>query len=82
MVAAAGREVLKEEGVIELQPAMVGEDFSFYQQQAPGAFIFVGIGNPEKGLVYPHHHPKFDMDEEGLRIGMEVMARTAVKLLR
>lgn len=82
MVAAAGREVLQEEGVIELQPAMVGEDFSFYQQQAPGAFIFVGIGNPDKGLVYPHHHPKFDMDEEGLRIGMEVMARTAVKLLK
>lgn len=82
LVAEAGKELLGEAGVIELQPAMVGEDFSFYQQQAPGAFIFVGIGNADKGLVYPHHHPKFDMDEEGLRIGMEVMARTAVNLLK
>lgn len=81
-VAEAGKEVLSEKGVIELQPAMVGEDFSFYQQQAPGSFIFVGIGNADKGVVYPHHHPKFDMDEEGLKIGMEVMARTAVKLLK
>ncbi|MDF2929811.1 MAG: hypothetical protein K0Q75_2049, partial [Anaerospora sp.] len=32
--------------------------------------------------VYPHHHPKFDMDEDGLKIGMEVMAQTVVKLLK
>lgn len=82
LVAEAGKEILGEAGVIELQPAMVGEDFSFYQQQAPGSFIFVGIGNEDKGLVYPHHHPKFDMDEDGLKIGMEVMAQTVVKLLK
>jgi len=82
LVAEAGKEILGKAGVIELQPAMVGEDFSFYQQQAPGSFIFVGIGNEDKGLVYPHHHPKFDMDEDGLKIGMEVMAQTVVKLLK
>lgn len=81
VVAEVGVAVLGEKGVVELKPAMVGEDFSFYQQLAPSAFIFTGIGNVEKGFVYPHHHPRFDMDEEALRIGVEVMSRTAVKLL-
>ncbi|MGL5514126.1 MAG: amidohydrolase, partial [Sporomusa sp.] len=57
------------------------EDFSYYQQLVPGSFMFIGIGNKAKGIVYPHHHPKFDMDEQGLVYGVEVMANTACKLL-
>ncbi|KIL77410.1 N-acetyl-L,L-diaminopimelate deacetylase [Bacillus badius] len=45
-----------------IDPVMGGEDFSFYLQERPGAFIFVGIGG-EKSR-YPHHHPRFDLDEE------------------
>ncbi|AOV08004.1 M20 metallopeptidase family protein [Sporosarcina ureilytica] len=41
---------------------MAAEDFSFYLNERPGAFIFVGM-NGEKSQ-YPHHHPKFDLDEE------------------
>lgn len=49
--------------VFELvDPVMGGEDFSYYLQNKPGAFIFVGMGG-EKSM-YPHHHPKFDIDEE------------------
>jgi amidohydrolase len=81
VVAAAGNKVLGESQVIELSPAMGGEDFSYYQQQVPGCFMFIGIGNKEKGIVYPHHHPKFDMDEKALSYGIEVMACAAVSLL-
>ncbi|SDF14898.1 M20 metallopeptidase family protein [Sporolituus thermophilus] len=81
VVAAVGREVLGGDKVLEVNPAMVGEDFSYYQQQAPGCFMFVGVGNKEKGIVYPHHHPKFDIDERGLGYGVEIMARTALRLL-
>ncbi|WP_425415434.1 M20/M25/M40 family metallo-hydrolase [Peribacillus loiseleuriae] len=45
-----------------IDPVMGGEDFSYYLQNKPGAFIFVGMGG-EKSM-YPHHHPKFDIDEE------------------
>jgi len=79
--AEVGAEVLGNQGVTQIQPSMGGEDFSYFQEKVPGAFIFVGIGNPEKGIVYPHHHPKFDMDEKALANGVEVMARTALKLL-
>ncbi|MCS7099062.1 MAG: M20 family metallopeptidase [Sulfolobales archaeon] len=50
----------------EAPMSMGAEDFSFYLQKAPGTFIILGIRNEGKGIVYPHHHPKFDVDEEVL----------------
>ncbi|PAQ15600.1 N-acyl-L-amino acid amidohydrolase [Bacillaceae bacterium SAOS 7] len=51
------------EEVFELiEPVMGGEDFSYYLQQKPGAFIFVGMGGEKS--AYPHHHPRFDIDED------------------
>lgn len=82
VVAAAGKAVLGESQVVELSPAMVGEDFAYYQQQVPGCFMFIGIGNKAKGITYPHHHPKFDMDERALAHGVEVMVNSALSLLK
>jgi amidohydrolase len=49
--------------VFELvDPVMGAEDFSYYLLKKPGAFIFVGMSG-EKSM-YPHHHPKFDIDED------------------
>lgn len=82
VVAAAGARVLGKEAVLELAPAMVGEDFSYYQQQVPGCFMFIGIGNKDKGITYPHHHPKFNMDESALSHGVEIMVTSALQLLK
>ncbi|AMQ18100.1 M20 metallopeptidase family protein [Thermococcus peptonophilus] len=59
----------------EVKPTMGAEDFAFYLQKVPGAFLALGIRNEEKGIIYPHHHPKFDVDEDVLYIGtaMEVV---------
>lgn len=81
VVAAAARETVGTDRVQEVKPVMVGEDFSVYQQFVPGAFFLVGAGNPAKGAGYPHHHPKFDIDEEALSYGCETMVRAALKLL-
>ncbi|MEK8131928.1 amidohydrolase [Paenibacillus filicis] len=45
---------------------MAGEDYAYYLEKVPGCFMFVGAGHPEKGIVYPHHHPKFDIDETSM----------------
>ena len=82
VVAKAGEAVLGKDAVIELSPAMVGEDFSFYQQQVPGCFMFIGVGNKDKGIVYPHHHPKFDMDEMAFSYGVEIMVVSALNLVK
>lgn len=60
---------------------MAGEDFADYLDLAPGAFAFVGISNPTKMVTFPHHHPRFTIDEEALAIGTELHVRTALKLL-
>ncbi|WP_282941701.1 amidohydrolase [Paenibacillus sp. RC67] len=54
-------------GEYETSPLiMAGEDFAYYLHQRKGCFMFVGAGNPELGIVYPHHHPKFDIDESAM----------------
>ncbi|EGO65374.1 M20 metallopeptidase family protein [Acetonema longum] len=80
VIAQAGEQALGRDGVIEIVPVLGGEDFSFYLGKAPGAFMFVGAGNPEKGIVYPQHHPKFDIDETALPGGVEVLLRATLTL--
>jgi amidohydrolase len=60
---------------------MGGEDFSSFLARVPGVFIAVGSRNEGKGLVHEHHHPRFDVDEESLRIGAEILLRTALNYL-
>jgi amidohydrolase len=51
-------------------------------RRAPGCFFFVGSRNPEKGLVWGHHHARFDVDEDALAVGIETMTRTVLRVLR
>ncbi len=60
---------------------MAGEDFSEFTIGIPSTFYFVGVGNKKKETNYPHHHPKFNIDEEALIIGTEMHIRTALKYL-
>ncbi len=81
-VTAAGQETLGAAGVVTAKPVLAAEDFGYYLEQVPGAYLFIGAGNPAAGIVYPHHHPKFDMDEQALVYGMEILARAALNILR
>jgi len=56
---------------------MAGEDVALFLERIPGTYIFVGSANRERELSYPHHHPRFDFDEEALPIGAGLLA-TAV----
>ncbi|WP_100330251.1 M20 metallopeptidase family protein [Bacillus xiapuensis] len=58
------RRSFGDEKFTAVAPVMGGEDFSYYLQQKPGAFVFVGMGGEKS--AYPHHHPRFDIDEDVL----------------
>jgi len=62
----------------EIEPVMGGEDFAYYLQQVPGAFFFFGMGD---GMEYPHHHPRFDIDESSLPQATLLMSRVAMDFL-
>lgn len=69
-------------GVVPECQTMGGEDMSFFLQQVPGCYFFLGSANPEKGLAYPHHHPRFDFDESVLSMGVEMFVRCVEKFCR
>lgn len=66
-------------GVMPECQTMGGEDMSFFLQEVPGCYFFLGSANPEKGLAYPHHHPRFDFDETALGMGVEIFVRCVEK---
>ncbi len=54
------------------------EDFAFFAQAFPAAFIWIGAMNEEKGFIHGMHTPVFDFDEDALPIGTELFARLAI----
>ena len=75
------REVLNDAAIDMMKATMGGEDFSAFQERAPGCFFFVGAGNPANGVVHPHHHPRFTIDEDALEIGVKIFVHTAARAL-
>ncbi|CAA9550945.1 MAG: N-acetyl-L,L-diaminopimelate deacetylase homolog [uncultured Thermomicrobiales bacterium] len=73
IVRAAATETVGAERVLEPDPIMGAEDMSYFLERVPGCFFFVGSRNPDRGLVWGHHHPRFDFDEEALGTGISTM---------
>ena len=67
-----------EERLVDWTPQMAGEDFSAYLSLAPGCFFFVGAGGEG---AFPHHHPRFTIDEGALPIGIETLTQSALRFL-
>ena len=63
------------------KPAMAGDDFSYFGENVQSAYFKLGVGNVEKGAVYPIHSPKFIADEDALPIGSAILSQTAVDYL-
>ncbi|MEH7392060.1 M20 family metallopeptidase [Bacillus sp. JJ1474] len=75
------REVFGEEAIDMMKPNMGGEDFSAFMEKAPGCYFYVGAGNEEKGITYPHHHARFTIDEDALEIGVKTFLHATFKFL-
>lgn len=78
----AALRVVGEAGVVSPEPSLGGEDMAVYFQQRPGCFVFVGSANAARGLVEPHHSPRFDFDEEALATGCAFLVEAAEEALR
>jgi amidohydrolase len=71
--------IFGKDRVQEIEPVMGGEDFAYFLQQVPGAFMFFGIGD---GMEYPHHHPAFDIDEKALPQATHLMTAVVLDFLK
>ena len=72
-------DLIGKENVVEVKPKTWAEDFSFYGQKVPAAFMFLGV--EIAGSRRSHHSPYFDIDESGLYIGAAILAETAKRLV-
>ncbi|MEI6441550.1 MAG: M20 family metallopeptidase [Nostocales cyanobacterium ELA583] len=80
LVRSVAEEVIETPiGIVPECQTMGGEDISFFLQEVPGCYFFLGAANAEKKLDYPHHHPRFDFDETALPMGVEMFVRCLEK---
>ena len=58
------------------------DDMAFFLDATPGCYFIVGTNNKQKGVTHPHHHPRFNIDEDSLPIAVEVLTRAAMDFLK
>jgi amidohydrolase len=80
LMHAVAQEIVTRERVIDGIRTMGGEDMSYFLASVPGAFAFVGSAPPDRKGA-PHHSSTFDIDEESLVVGAELLTRTVVRYL-
>ena len=77
-VRAACSEILGRSRVVRTAGfEMGGEDFAYYAEKVPGTIVSVGVGNKKQGKIHRLHHPKFDIDEAALKVGVCALAYSA-----
>jgi amidohydrolase len=80
LMAEVAAQVVGKGNVKSGVRTMGGEDMSYFLQKVPGCFAFVGSA-PKGGKASPHHSATFDIDEESLVVGAELLTQTALRYL-
>jgi len=81
LLRRAVARALGPDALVEAVPIMGGEDFSAYLRRTPGSFFFIGARNEAAGIVHPHHHERFDLDERALDYGTRIFVAAALEHL-
>jgi amidohydrolase len=76
------RAAIGEDERADLAPIMGGDDFSAYLAEAPGCYAFIGAGDEGAGATFPHHHPRFRIDERALETGVRLHVDVALRALK
>jgi amidohydrolase len=78
-IASVGAgNVLSSEAVMTTS----SDDMAYFLNAVPGCYFIVGARNEQKGANYPHHHPRFNIDEDAMPTAVEVLARAAMTFLK
>ena len=68
---------LGQDLVEELPIRLTSEDFAFYSHEVPVCFFRLGVRNEAEGITYGVHHPRFNIDNQALKIGTQLMCLAA-----
>ncbi|WP_124057382.1 amidohydrolase [Vaginisenegalia massiliensis] len=65
--------------IADCGPQSPSEDFAYYSQERPSCFFYIGASPQEQ--AYPHHHPKFDINEDSMLIAAKAMGAATLRYL-
>ncbi len=66
-------EVVAGDRFIEATQTTTAEDFSYFANEVPGLFLFLGVAPDDPSLIHPNHSPRFYADERALPVGVEAL---------
>lgn len=78
LIKKAGSAIVGEQNIIDIDPTMGGEDFTYFARKVPGAMFSLGIN---KGNQSPVHRPTFDVPSEAIGIGTSVLTKAVLMYL-
>ena len=81
-VINAATDVVGEENIVQDWRNFFSDDLSLFLEAAPGCLFLMGTVNPAKGINARQHRPDYDIDEDTLAPGVEIMSRAALELLQ
>src|SRR5919202_560587 len=81
LVAEVARAVVGPERVTPGERAMPADDFAYMLERVPGCYFKLGVGDPAGGPRFGNHHPRFDLDESALPLGVEMFVRVVERYL-
>jgi amidohydrolase len=78
------QRVAGEDGVVAINPQTVAEDFSYFANEVPGLFLFLGNGEPgvDPATISSNHSPLFDMYEPSMQLGVRTLSQLVVDYLQ
>lgn len=74
------QQLFPDEELDSSEQTMGSEDMAFMMDDIPGCYFFIGSANAAKDLAAPHHHPRFDFDEQALPRAVALMTAAALDL--
>lgn len=78
MLRQAVSQIFGQEALHGLEKTTGGEDFAWFLERIPGSYVRIGASAAAEGKNWPHHHERFDVDEEALVNGAAVLCQTAL----
>ena len=70
----AMREAAGAANVHEMDALTGSEDFSFFSQEIPGVYLFLGTAPVDPARRFYNHSPGFDVNEAALKVGVKALA--------
>jgi amidohydrolase len=78
LVRAVAVDVVGKANVIDNARTTTSEDFASFAAKVPSCFFHVGSAGADAA---PHHHPRFDIDEGAMAVGLEILCGAAQRFL-